>query len=60
MVILSMRIGVVGADPRRGLSADFQPESVSVPAVPATTAQRGYWCSRDEWVRVIVGDQVKN
>jgi len=59
MVILSMRIGVVGADLRRGLSADLQPESVSVPGDPATTAQRGYWCSRDEWVHAIVGDESK-
>lgn len=60
MVILSMRIGVVGASPQRGLSADFKPEPVFVPGDPATTAQRGYWCPKDEWVRVIVGDRVEN
>lgn len=61
MVILSMRVGTVRADPRRRLSVDLLSESVSVLGDSSTVAQlMGRRCCSDEWVHVIVGDQVKN
>lgn len=56
MVILSMRVGIVRADPRRGSSADFLSELAPVPRDSATAAQ---WVLvlHGEWVRVTVVTQ---